>query len=225
MKKIIFIILLFSLNAFAQQAFEVKDASEKFDARIEVEKCDESFCEGKTTYTIFEKGGTKVFQKFDFENSVIQLGENEQPLTNITLLYDEQSALHFDDFNFDGVNDLALNDGNNGGYGSPSYQVYLFSKKQNKFVHSKSFTELAQQLGMFEVDAEKKMLFVFSKSGCCWHQTEGYSVKNNRPVKIYEQIEDATGTGDFVTITTKEKVNGKWRTSERKEKFAEEEDQ
>lgn len=220
MKKILFIILLLSLNTFAQYEFEIKDASENFDVKIKTEKCDEYFCEGKTTFTLFEKGKEKVFQKFDFENSIIQLGENQEPLANITLLYDQQSALTFDDFNFDGEKDLALNDGNNGGYGSPSYQIYLFSKKDNKFVHDAAFTELAQSLGMFEVDAEKKMLFVFSKSGCCWHQTEGYKIEKNKPLKVYEETEDATG-GEYVKITTKELVKGKWKTKVERKKIEE----
>lgn len=225
MKKIIFTIFLLSLNAFAQQSFDIKDASEKFDVKIEVAECDESFCEGKTTYTLFEKGKDKVFQKFDMENTVIQLGDDQKPLANITLLYDEQSALTFDDFNFDGVKDLALNDGNNGGYGGPSYQVYLFSKTANKFVHSPAFTELAQGtgLGMFEVNAEKKMLYKFSKSGCCWHQTEGFSVVKNRPVKTFEETEDAMG-GEFVKITTKTLVKGKWKTAIKRKKLEDSED-
>lgn len=221
MKKIIFTTLLLSLNAFAQTGFEVKNASGLFDVRITVEKCDESFCEGKTTYTLFEKGQKKVFQKFDFENAVIQLGEDQKPLANITLLYDEQSALTFGDFNFDGVKDLALNDGNNSGYGMPSYQVYLFSKAQKKFVRSSSFTKLSQEegMGMFEVDARKKMLYTFAKSGCCWHQTQGFSVVKNRPVRVYEVIEDATGGTDYVKITTKELIKGKWQTRVKHEKM------
>lgn len=218
MKKILFIILLLSLNTFAQYEFEIKNASENFDVKIKTEKCDEYFCEGKTTFTLFEKGKEKVFQKFDFENSIIQLGEDQKPQANITLLYDQQSALTFEDFNFDGEKDLALNDGNNGGYGMPSYQLYLFSKKDNKFVHDKTFTELAQSLGMFEVDAEKKMLFVFSKSGCCWHQTEGYRIEKNKPFKVYEETEDATG-GEYVKITTKELVKGKWKTRTKRKKI------
>lgn len=218
MKKIIFTILLLSLNAFAQHEFEIKNASDIFDVKINIAKCDESFCEGKTTYTLFQKGKKTVFQKFDFENAVIQLGEDQKPLANITLLYDEQSALTFDDFNFDGVKDLALNDGNNGGYGSPSYQVYLFSKAKNKFVHDASFSELAQELGMFDVDKKTKMLYVFSKSGCCWHQTAGYKVVRNRPVKTYELTEDAAG-GEFVKITTKKLIKGKWRTWVKRKKI------
>lgn len=139
-------------------------------------------------------------------------------------MYDEQSVLHFEDFNFDGQKDLALNDGNFGGYGGPSYQVYLFSKSKNKFVHSKSFTNLSQGagLGMFEVNSKQKMLYVDSKSGCCWHQKEGYKVIKNLPVKVYEQTRDASfneANPDKVKVTTKRLIKGKWQTKIEYEKM------
>jgi hypothetical protein len=74
---------------------------------------------------------------------------------------------------------------------------------------------------MFEVDKTKKMLMKSSKSGCCWHRTEGFSVLSNRPRKVYELTEDATGAdGKWVRITTKRLVGGKWRTASRREKIA-----
>lgn len=62
MKKSIFIILLFSLNAFAQHTFFIKDASEKFDVKVTVAKCDGQFCEGKINYSLFKKGQEKIIQ-------------------------------------------------------------------------------------------------------------------------------------------------------------------
>ncbi len=58
-------------------------------------------------------------------------------------------------------------------------------------------TDLAQgvYLGMFEIDKKKKVLRNFSKSGCCWHQTEEFAVIGNRPKKVLEITEDATVAG------------------------------
>ncbi len=65
---------------------------------------------------------------------------------------------------------------------------------------------------MFEVDKKKKMLYANSKSGCCWHQTEGFAVAGNRPRKIFEETEDATIADEKkVKITTKKFVGGRWR--------------
>ncbi|MGH9820344.1 MAG: XAC2610-related protein [Pyrinomonadaceae bacterium] len=123
--------------------------------------------------------------------------------------------VNFGDFNFDGSEDVAICDGSNGGYGMPSYQVFIYSTRLKKFVRSASFTKMnSGGLGMFEIDNRKKMLMVFSKSGCCWHRTEGFAVIGGRPKKVYEFTEDATrNQGKTVEITTRRLVNGKWRTA------------
>jgi hypothetical protein len=74
---------------------------------------------------------------------------------------------------------------------------------------------------MFTVDKKNKSLETFDKDGCCWHVTERYKVVNNRPVKIFEEVEDATAdpSGDKVKITTKKLVSGRWKTSVRYEKL------
>ncbi len=112
------------------------------------------------------------------------------------------------------MEDVAICNGTNGSYGGPSYDIYLSSRAAKKFVYNKTFTDLASHLGMFVVDEKKKTLLTFDKSGCCWHITERYSVVNNRPVKIFEEVEDATIPDDSkVKITTKTLVKGKWKTS------------
>ena len=66
---------------------------------------------------------------------------------------------------------------------------------------------------MFTVDREKKQLETFDKSGCCLHITERYSVTRGRLVKVFEEVEDATIPNETkVKITTKTRVNGKWKT-------------
>lgn len=205
-----------SAPVFAEVKFDVKNASKNYDVLIEVEKCDDRICEGKATFTLFKKGQTTPFQVFKLIDTSFLLGENDRPSVNVTRLYDEQSAVNLSDFNFDGIEDLALCDGTNGGYGMPSYQIYLFSRRSGKFVHSPGFTELAQgvSLGMFDVDTKKKALLTSSKSGCCWHMTREYRVVNNRPKKVFEEVEDATIADEKkVKITVKRLVNGRWRTT------------
>ncbi|MGI8789162.1 MAG: XAC2610-related protein [Pyrinomonadaceae bacterium] len=214
MKKTFVLILLFCAAAFAQEKFEIKDASKNYNARVEVAHCKEGICEGKLKVSLFKKSQSKPFQ-------VITLGSTEfmreeAQMSNTKMMYDYQSVVFFEDYNFDGAEDLAIRDGNNGGYGGPSYQIYLFSKAAGKFVRSPSLTNLAQggSLGMFEVDKKKRVLRTFSKDGCCWHQTEEFSVINNRPKKVFEETEDATIPNEKkVKITAKKFVGGRWRTS------------
>ena len=124
------------------------------------------------------------------------------------------STINFGDFNFDGSDDVAICDGSNGGYGMPSYRVYLYSKTKMRFVYSRSFTRMNYGgLGMFETDKKKHRHYVFTKSGCCWHQTQGFDVFRGRPRKIYELTESAMyGDGSEVEVTTSKLIRGSWRT-------------
>ena len=144
----------------------------------------------------------------------IQLGEGGKPLTNVTMLYDNQSVVDIGDFNFDGMEDVAICNGGNGSYGMPSYNIYLSSRTVKKFVYDTAFSKLAGHLGMFTVDTKNKTLETFDKSGCCWHITERYDVAAGRPRKIFEMVEDATNaSSNKVEITTKTLVGGRWKRS------------
>lgn len=205
------------------QTFELKDASKYFDVKISVEKCENGYCGGKAEFSFYKKGSNTAYQVIKLEDTQIQLDDTGNAQANVTMLYDNQSSINIDDFNFDGMEDIAICDGANGSYGGPSYQVYLSSRKAGKFVFDEAFTALGTHLGMFTVDKKKKVLRIFDKSGCCWHVTEEYSVVNNRPIKVFVEEEDATIQDDTkVKITTKNLVKGKWQT---KVKFVKREQQ
>ncbi len=180
------------------------------------EKCDNETQEGKTTYYIARKvpltnGYKTVPQTFEFKGlkPCPEMGYGEGKQTKVS--YKEQFDVFFGDYNFDGMMDLALRDGMNGGYGFPSYQVYLFSKADDKFVLNSFYTELGQYQGMFEVDKKKKMIFNKTKSGATFYQTDGYIVKDNKLVKVYEKTEEYKSETEK-TVTVKKLVNGKWVT-------------
>lgn len=215
MKKLaIVFVLIFASSAFAQVKFDLKDASKYFDIKVTVAKCDDMFCEGKATFAFYKKDGTVPYQVISLPDTQLQLGDGGKPLTNVTILYDNQSVVDVDDYNFDGMEDIAICNGANGSYGGPSYNVYLSSRTAKKFVYSLAFSKLASHLGMFTVDKEKKTLNTFDKDGCCWHISEGYSVVGGRPVKVFEEVEDARIKDETkVKVTTKTLVKGRWKTS------------
>lgn len=215
MKKLtILFVLIFATSAFAQKTFDIKNASQFFDIKINVATCDDSYCSGKATFSFYKKGGTVAYQVISLPDTEIELGDGGKPEVNATLLYDKQSAVNVGDFNFDGMEDVALCSGNNGPYGLQSYNVYLSSRAAKKFVYNAAFTKSLVSLGMFDVDKEKKTLQTFNKSGCCWHITERYDVVAGKPRKIFEEVEDATIKDDTkVKITTKTLTAGKWKTS------------
>ncbi len=215
MKNIVLTCLFLALcsSVMAQKTFDLKDASKFFDIKIKVENCEEGFCGGKASFSFYKKGGKTPYQVINLDDTQIQLDENGNAQANISMLYDNQSAINIDDFNFDGMDDVAICDGANGSYGGPSYQVYLSSRVAGKFVFNQAFSNLGQHLGMFEVDKKKKVLRTFDKSGCCWHVTEEFSVVNNRPLKVFIEEEDATIEDvTKVKVTTKTLVKGKWQT-------------
>jgi len=205
-------LILLGTGLRVQHQFVIKDGSGMYDARISVATCDKEECEGKATVTLYKKGTAKPFQSFVSDNLDFYLNKDQQPSVNIVQLYNEQSPLIFNDFNFDGTEDLAIRNGNESSYGGPSYDVYVFNSTRQQFVPSEELTGLAHEnLGMFEVDPVRKRLITYSKSGCCWHLTTEYAVMpQKRLVKVDELEEDATG-GDNVTVTKRELINSQWK--------------
>jgi len=213
MKLPLFLIILVLLDelSLGQNEFIINDGSDIYDAKISVDKCSEDNCEGKGTIKLFNKKTEKLFQTFISDDLYFFFDNSGNPTVNIIQLYNEQSPLIFEDFNFDGSEDLAIRNGNNSGYGGPSYDVYVYHQNKKKFVPSEELTQLAyENLGMFQTDRERKGIITFQKSGCCWHITTEYSVVPKKGlVKVYELEEDAQG-GEFVIVTTRELVNDKW---------------
>ena len=214
-------IALLAGTTSAQREFELKNASKHFDIKIRVAKCDDEYCSGKASFSFSRKGEPMPYQVIDLPDTLIQLESNGKPLVNDTLLYDEQSVVDIGDYNFDGMEDVAICNGQNGSYGMPSYNIYLSSRAAGKFVYNAALSKLGGHLGMFTVDKKNKTLETFDKDGCCWHITERYKVVSDRPVKVFEEVEDATADTNSkrVKVTTKQLVAGKWKTSVRYEKM------
>ena len=224
MRKIFLFILLLSVPALAQVKFEKGNASGNYNARIEVERCEDETCSGKLKIELFKKSAAKPFQVINVEET--EFAMEEAKLTNAKRRYDYQSIIFFEDYNFDGIEDLSIRDGNNSAYSGPSYQIYLYSPRLGKFVHNSAFTRLSQSefLGMFEVDKKKRVLRVASKGGCCMHRSEEFRVVKNRLVKvfeIYEEVEFWKEKGKRVRIETSRLIKGRWQTRVRYEKIKE----
>lgn len=204
---------LLSASCIAQETFKITDASRYFDIKISVAKCDKYGCDGKASYSFYKKGSNTPYKVINVEDTYVSLHNGGKPIINQTLLYSQQSAVKVDDFNFDKVEDVAVCNGNNGSYGAASFAVYLSSRSAVKFIYSKSFSELAEHNGMFEIDKKRKILRVFDKSGCCRRIMEDYSVVNNRPFKVLSEEQDIGDDAAKTKITTKRLVKGKWKTT------------
>ncbi|MEI7484695.1 MAG: hypothetical protein WCK13_08285 [Ignavibacteriota bacterium] len=213
-------LLAFTVLSSAQSEFTVKDGSENYSAIISVSKFVNNDCSGPGTVTLYDKSTGNLFQSFKSDNLCFYLDGKSTPSVNVIELYGEQSPLIFEDFNFDGYEDLAISNGNNGSYSSPSFDVYLYSPSSEKFVRNSALTEIASvNLGMFNTDRNKKKLVTYNKSGCCWHITTEYEFRKNNLVKTYELEEDATGGIEYITVTERILVNNSWKSEARKYKI------
>ena len=143
------------------------------------------------------------------------------------LAYADQNLLLFGDFNFDGQQDLAVRNGNNAGYGGPSYDIYLFDPQSPTLVLSTSFSALTrdENLGMFGIDPVTKSLHTQSKSGCCWRQSATWQIQDNLPVKVAEKTEVVQKPSQaspfmpygYVDVTNRELKSGQWTERRRLE--------
>lgn len=209
-----------SLPAQAQRRFKLPNGSAQYSAELTVAGCADDQCQGPGTVRLFSKQTKQLVQTFASAdlNFFLDNDNHTQPTVNVVELYGEQSPLIFADFNFDGTEDLAIRNGNNSSYGGPSYDVYVYASRPRKFIRSAELTALAtENLGMFQLDTKRKRLVTFEKSGCCWHLTTEYAVVPGQGLVETKTVEeDATGADEQVVVKTREKVQGRWRTSVRR---------
>lgn len=206
MKKCLALSLFLSLDLYAQPQGEIRlaDFSDDYSGVVSVAKNDDE--ETNCIVTLYDKKGNKVFSEPAFL-SEYDLDESDRAGTNVKELpYGEQSILIFEDFNFDGREDIALRTGFFSCYGGPSYAIYL--ARGSRFVYSDSFSELGQNYcGMFQVDAAKKQLHTMTKSGCCWHEFSTYEVHDTTIVPV--EVVEEHYSGMFVDYTVSKRKNGK----------------
>lgn len=217
MKKILILVLLFiSTLSLAQIKYNIEDFSKDYYGIVNVSDTNDFFRPGviciydkKTNEELIKVENSRIY--LDFEDGKLIEGNNVVP-------YEHEPVIIYQDFNFDGVNDFAIQDSERGCYGAISYNIYLAQNK--KFVYNNNFSELAHDYcGMFVVDYEKKLLYAMQKDGCCYIEHSDFKVENNEPKLISLVIEDATKSDDYVYITTKKLKKGKWIKTEKKEKI------
>jgi hypothetical protein len=177
----------------------------------------EGYCEAPGEIIIYRKESTKPLQTIAMRDIFISLKNGGEPLANSAELYDDQGVINVGDFNFDGHEDFAVQNGNHGSYGAPSYNVYLFSPAKGQFELNRPLTGLIEQtLGFFQIDPVHKRLVTRSKSGAVYHEMTTYAVIHDNPVLIKQEIEDGRRDARYVYVTKKRLVDGKWQSTTRR---------
>ncbi len=207
MKFLMLLILTTAINqAHSQATFIIDDFSKDYYGKLYISDTADVFSEG--WIAVYNRKTKKQLIKINSEELTFTLREGKVKSNIKELPYGEQSQLIYEDFNFDGRNDLALMDGQNSCYHGPSFQIYLAT--DNGFKHSAEFTRLAQEYcGMFSVDAQSKRINTMTKSGCCWHQFSEFIVENNKPVAVKILEEGLNPNGIMWDYTEYNRINGK----------------
>ena len=201
---------------FGQNTFKLTNSSEKYFVIINVSECDSWYCKGNGTVKVYDKRTNKFRQSFSSENLFTELNkESKKPTENHHQLYDGTSAIIFNDFNFDGFEDLAIRNGNLGSYSGPSYDIYIYKTVSNKFKLDEHFTSIATHTGMFFIDKKRKRLITHESAGYSTHITEEYKIQSGKPLKVKIITEESTYKNEVI-ITTKVLVKNKWKASPKK---------
>ena len=214
--------LLLSIQfSWAQFKFLANNCSNQYNAKIFVAACSDGHCDGKSTIILYDKISEKELQTFNSADLDFSLTAKQDARIGWLELGKYQSPITFGDFNFDGTEDLAIRNGSNGAYGSPSFDIYL-SSRDGKFTLDKTLTKLASEnLGMFDADKNKKQISIEQKSGCCYHKTTSYSLEPKKGLtEVSSVIEDAT-IGDDVVVITQKLIAGKMQRTIQKFKTKE----
>lgn len=188
--------------------YPLENFSERYRATLEIAEQDDVFRPG--IISVYDKQGGPALVQVSSEELVLdQQPGSEEVRANIhELPYGEQSVLVYQDFNLDGIKDLALMDGQFSCYHGPSYQVFLGTA--DGFRHSESFTRLAQEYcGLFSVDEQAREVNTFTKDGCCWHESSTFALVNGEPeLKVRASVGQNDPSG-LIVETLEENRNGK----------------
>ncbi len=193
------IVLVTTLLTFAQTTLTVNKFSNDYYAKIEISDTLEVFSKG--WIAIYDNKTNEQIIKVVSDELAVSLYDGEVFANIKSLPYGEQSVIMYDDFNFDGKKDFAIEDGQNSCYHGPSFVIYLATDKG--FTLSDAFTRLAQDYcGMFQVNYTEKKISTMTKSGCCWHEFTEYIIKNYAPKAIRIVTEEINGAFNYVTEQT-----------------------
>ncbi|GAB7527620.1 hypothetical protein PS3A_00240 [Pseudomonas sp. 3A(2025)] len=203
-----------SFEQAAKKTWNLQDFSTQYRATLEIVDSDEVFRPG--IISVYGKNSKAPLFYVQSDELVLDVNPDTGKVkANVQQLpYGEQSVLIHDDFNFDGIKDLAIMDGQNSCYHGPSFQIFLGTA--NGFKHSDAFTELAQNYcGMFQFDPQTRQINTMTKDGCCSHWYATYSIQDGEPVMQSETMIDQTSASGLARETHSVNRNGKMVGTER----------
>ena len=208
MKKLLFLLLaaLLPIHGFTQVTFVIDNFSDKYYGKLYIADTLDVYNSG--WIAVYGIEDDKELIKVEADNLYYYLHDGEVKANIVEQPYGEQSVLIYDDFNFDGEKDFALSNGHNSCYGGPSFDIYLYD--DGRFTYSEKFSDLSNlYCGMFEYNSSERRIYTMTKSGCCWHQYNEFTVENNEPKLIHSIEKGMSASGAFFDI-----VESTWNGTE-----------
>lgn len=135
-------VLLCTSPVFAQEPVSIPTKSKNFHIRVTLEtppnwdgnRRDDPGFPGNVA--IYRKGEKEPFQKISLPVlATNNSGSDVSPTSDDKKLVEDYllNSFSFEDFNFDGREDLSICTGHDGGYNSPSHDIFLFDPKTGQF--------------------------------------------------------------------------------------------
>lgn len=203
MKTRLFVSLLALSAASYGKEFVVADLPHGWRAEISVENCTATACNGPAVIRLSGNGFRQQFESADAGFA--------PPADGSRLPY-LHSPLAIGDFNFDGLADVAVQNGNKGLYLSPGYDVYL-QNTAKRFLFSQDFSDLTLLgMGLFQTDDARKVLTTTARVGCCVHLQEEWAVLPDGKLHNIRRTTHDTTTPGQLEITEEIWENGRWQT-------------
>ena len=143
----------------------IPEISGKYSAKILMDRCDKYGCEGPADIALFHLSTQKKVADFHSEDFVIGASSNPNPDED-RVANETSGDVVVGDFNFDGHDDIAIQNGHNGSYGYASYDVYTYDVASQAYILDANLTRLTwgEYLGMFRVDKKRKRLLTLNKA-------------------------------------------------------------
>ena len=203
---LLFITVSLSAQMYSQKEYRIENFSEQYYGRVYVENPD--IDSEIMIVKIFDKHTQRLLVETQIEADMsYEIGEGDEIESNVfEAPYGKQSLVICDDFNCDGTDDIAIKIGNYSCYGGPAFDIYV--NRAGILEKDDILSGLAQEYcGMFEYDCASKEINVMTKSGCCFHIYETYTIAQGKP-ELRKRVE-ANGLSYFPVVTITEMKEGK----------------
>ena len=169
-------------------------------------------CMVPATLIVRDHGSSRERQRIELERVAVVF-DDEAPTPRWTV-----TSKAFD-ANFDGQEDLALTDSQEGPYGSLTYAIFVADGGALKL--SEDLSAITREnIDLFEVEHRRQRLVTGSKSGCCIHYRREYAflpgAAGESKVTLVDEVEDDGRDRDHGQVIHRRLVRGKWRTTRRR---------